>query len=202
MIIDFCSSAQFQTRLTINDKPIEQVNECSLLGVTLNDSLSWHTNTSNLVSRANKRMTILRHLSSFGIPEDQMIHIYKLYVRSILEQSSVVWASSITESEAAALERCQKTFLRLLYKSNYGSYSSSLHRSGLTTIRSRHTLLQNRFAEKCISNDKTSDIFPENTKSFDSRKSERFHVVNARTRRLANSSQPQMARYLNTKYSI
>ena len=59
-------------------------------------------------------------------------------------------------------------------------------------------LLQNRFAD----NDKTSDMFPENSKSFDSRKTERFYVTKARTRRLANSSQPQMARYLNTKYSI
>ena len=112
MIFNFCSSTQFQTRLTVNDEPIEQVSECRLLGVNLDEKLKWHQNTANLVKRAYQRMTILRNLSNFNVPEQDLIHIYNLYIRSIVEQSSVVWGSSITEGEAAALERTQKAALR------------------------------------------------------------------------------------------
>ena len=89
----------FQTRLFVRDTLIEQVNESRLLGVIISDNLTWHANTNSLVKRAYARMSILRRLYEFNVPQKQMVQIYTLYVRSITEQSSVVWSSSITQDE-------------------------------------------------------------------------------------------------------
>ena len=42
MTINFCTSSQFQTRLYLGNKLLEQVNEATLLGVTITDDLRWH----------------------------------------------------------------------------------------------------------------------------------------------------------------
>ena len=89
MIFNFCPSVKFQTRLQIDGTPLEQVSDCRLLGIQLNDRMKWTNNTKSLVQRAYQRMSIIRNLSSFRIQTEELIHIYSLYIRSILEQSSV-----------------------------------------------------------------------------------------------------------------
>ena len=74
-------------------------------------------------------MSIIQSLSSFNVPREDLVHLYNLYIRSILEQSSVVWGSSITESESLALERAQKWAMRNIFQSQYISYSSALERA-------------------------------------------------------------------------
>ena len=78
---------------------LTQVKETCLLGVKITDDLRWRQNTASLVSRCYKRMAILRNLNSFHVPVYEMINIYCLYIRSVAEQSSVVWSSSITVGE-------------------------------------------------------------------------------------------------------
>ena len=52
MIFNLCRSAQFQTRLHMNNSMIEQVNQTRLLGVLISDDLTWHSNTACIVSKA------------------------------------------------------------------------------------------------------------------------------------------------------
>ena len=111
MIFNFCTSYQFKTRLMINNSLIDQVNSTRLLGVIIQDDLGWRLNTESLVKRANSRMIILRKLVEFNLKQDDLITIYILFIRSVLEQSSVVWASSLSVDQLASLERCQKIAL-------------------------------------------------------------------------------------------
>ena len=84
----------------------------------------------------------MRNLAKFNIPDNDMIHIYKLYIRSIVEQSCVVWGSSITEEESLALERVQKVALRLIYLEKYISYEHALSISGLYKLSERRVELR------------------------------------------------------------
>jgi hypothetical protein len=104
MIFNFSKNYQFNTRLYLENFLLEQVSETRLLGVILRDDLAWHSNTDNLVKTAYKRMLILKKLYSFAVPIEDLIQIYCLYVRSVLEQSSVVWSSSITKGQEYDLE--------------------------------------------------------------------------------------------------
>jgi hypothetical protein len=97
MIINFTRNYQFNTRLSLEGNPLKQVNETKLLGLVLSDNLKWQSNTSFIVRKAYKRMTILQKLYAFNVPEEELLEIYILYIRSVLESSAVVWHSSLTQ---------------------------------------------------------------------------------------------------------
>ena len=155
--------------------------------------------TQNLVKKAYQRMIILRNLYQFNVPEDDMIKIYVLFIRSVVEQSCVVWASSITVEEQNALERTQKCALRLIYKDRYECYSNGLLLSQLPTLSQRRSQLSYHFAVKCTQNEKTKDMFPLKQKTANTRNTEKYIVPFAHTSRLANSAINSMARQLNQK---
>ena len=145
-------------------------------------------------------MIILRNLFQFGVPRNDLIHIYILYIRSVLEQSAVVWHSSLTEGERLDLERVQKVALRLILKEDYLSYSHALEITGLPTLESRRKHLCLQFAKKCVLSEATKDMFPLNQHTRGTRKPEKYHVPFARTDRLKNSAIPYMARLLNAEH--
>ena len=144
-------------------------------------------------------MIILINLFQFNVPLKEMMIIYFLYIRSVVEQSCVVWASSITEDECLDIERTQKCALRLILKEQYVTYEHALSTLDLPTLRQCTELLQLRFAVRCSENEKTEQMFPlRKTKTnTNTRNPEKFHIPQARTSRLANSAIPTMARLLN-----
>ena len=126
MIINFCSSYQFKTRLSVKSSLLEQVSETRLLGVIIQEDLSWNKNTRALVKKAYSRMVILRKLVEFEVNKSDMITIYILFIRSVLEKSSVVWSSSLTLEQIASLEKVQKVALRIICQNGYISYDNAL----------------------------------------------------------------------------
>ena len=105
MIFNFRREKQFSTRLSLNKKHIETVTEFKLLGTYINNDLKWNKNTKYLVKRAYARMKLLRQMTKFTKSTWDKLIIYKVYIRSILEQSSVVWNSSLTKK----LKRIRKS---------------------------------------------------------------------------------------------
>ena len=69
---------------------MEIVSQTKLLGVMINNTLTWNANTQYLVKRANSRLRLLHKLVSFSVPVSDLINIYILYIRSIVEQSCQV----------------------------------------------------------------------------------------------------------------
>ena len=142
-------------------------------------------------------MLILKKLYSFHVPTEDMVHIYCLYIRAILEQSCVVWGSSLTCGQEFDLERVQKVALRIILDDNYLSYQHALDLTGLPTLKERRAQLSLTFAKKCVKNEKTVDMFPLRKNGPNTRKPELYKVTGARTSRLAKSAIPSMQRLLN-----
>ena len=74
----------------MNGHTIDVISDTKLLGVMINNKLTWDSNTLYLVRRANARMRLLHKLVDFGVPTADLVNIYISYVRSILEQSCQV----------------------------------------------------------------------------------------------------------------
>ena len=127
---------------------MQQVSQTRLLGVIVSDNLSWHSNTANLVKRCYQRMIILKKLFKFSIPIEELVNIYCLYIRSVAEQSSVVWSSSLTVGQNYDLERVQKVALRIILGDEYSSYENALELTGLDNLRARRSALSLNFAKK------------------------------------------------------
>ena len=199
MIFNFTRDYQLTSRTQMENEAINVVKDTKLLGVMINDELSWDANTSYLVKRANSRMRLLHKLVSFGIPCDDLVNIYVLYVRSILEQSCQVWHSSLTLENFQALERVHKNALKIILQEEYISYSNALNKSGLSSLFERRSKLCLKFAKSCLKNPEMKKMFPLNptTYSVQTRFREKFQVTDARTERLRSSAIPYMQRLLN-----
>ena len=176
---------------------LQQAKQTRLLGVILRDDLSFKSNTENITRNAYKRMSILHKLVKFSLPIEDLVNIYILYIRSVLEQSAVVWNSSITKGEQLDIERVQKCALRVILKEDYTSYEDSLEICNLDTLKARRNKLSLSFAIKCTNNENTSDMFPLRDNVANTRNGEKYVVTHASTDRLMNSAIPFMQRLLN-----
>ena len=199
MIMNFTNNYQFQTRLQLQGHLLEQVHQARLLGLVISEDLSWKANTNFLVKKAYKRMPILTNLFQFSIPKHELVNIYILYIRSVVEQSCVVWHSSLTKGEIMDIERVQKVALRIILKQEYISYGNALKSCGLKTLSERRSDLSLRFARKCTVNPKTIDMFPPTKQERKTRVTGKFEVTRAKTVRLAKSAIPYMQKLLNNQ---
>ena len=91
MIVNFSSNFQANTRLKMEDNVLEEVKQTRLLGVIIDHQFSWQANTNYIVQKAYKRMSLLHRLYEFAVPMEDLREIYVLYIRSVLENSAVVW---------------------------------------------------------------------------------------------------------------
>ena len=143
-------------------------------------------------------MIMLHKLYSFNIGDDDMVNIYILYIRSILEHSCQVWHYSITEEERSDFERVQKVACKIILKNRYTSYEQALNILNLDSLDDRRAILCLKFAKKCVKHRKTKDMFPLNqSDDKNTREREKYLVQHATTSRLLDSALPQLQRALN-----
>ena len=108
-----------------------------------------------------------------------------------------MWHSSLTQGQILELERVQKVALRIILKDEYSSYSDALDQVSLQTLSNWRQQLSLKFANNCLKNPKTKDMFPANSQPYDTRNTEKYYVTPANTVRLARSAIPYMQRLLN-----
>ena len=144
-------------------------------------------------------MELLRRISAFSPSDEDMKNIYILFIRSLLEQSAPVWHSSLTQQDSAALERVQKSAVRIILGNRYVGYKKSLEKLNLENLYDRREELCLNFAKQCLKNPKTQNMFPLNVKShhMPTRKNEKFKVQYANTERFRKSSIIYMQNLLN-----
>ena len=198
MIFNFTDDYQFATRLYMENNLLETVTQTKLLGTIIQTDLKWHSNTEMLIKKGYQRMLILNKLYEFKVPDEDMLNIYVLYLRSILEQSCVVWHSGLTDEESCDLERVQKVACKVILKERYVHYDQALEVLNLKKLSERRSELCLRFAKKCLKVDKTKGMFPLNDcNQLENRHREKYYVQHATTGRLRDSALPQMQRALN-----
>ena len=118
-----------------------------------------------------------------------------------MEQSAVVWHSSLTQKCKSKLERVQKSALRVILGPRYINYSDALEKLNLQTLDERRKALCFKFAKKCLSVEKLKKMFPLNLKShkMNKRSYERYRVNRSMTERHKSSAIPYMQRLLNER---
>ena len=112
---------------------------------------------------------MLHKLYSFAVPVADLVEIYILYIRSILENSAVVWHSALTIGQELELERVQKVALRIILKDKYVTYGTALKLCSLQTLKDRRRQLCLTFASPLLENvlrvEKTTTYFREENMS-------------------------------------
>ena len=68
-----------------------------ILGTDLNKDLTWTENCTVIIKQVNARMQLLQKVLGFGSTNQEMVDLWKIYCRNVLEQSCIVWGSSLTQ---------------------------------------------------------------------------------------------------------
>ena len=144
-------------------------------------------------------MQVLNAAASFTSSIQELRSIYLTYIRSILEQSAVVWHSSLTLKNRRDLERVQKAAVRVILKKKYTNYKNGLKLLNIETLEKRRELLCLRFAKRCVENEKVKNFFPKSNSSHKMKKRilKKFKVNKANTVRYKKSAIPYMQKLMN-----
>ena len=199
MIFNFSKKNQFTTNLKVMNTDIEMVKEATLLGVVITDQLTWDRNTAELTKKGFKRMQLLNAAATFTKNKNDLKNIYLTHVRSVIEQSAVVWPSSLTVRNKIDLERIQKAAVRVIMGKSYQNYLHGLKELRLETLEKRRENLCLRFAKKCLKNEKMKNLFPTRKihHKMKTRNKEKFQTEKIRTNRLKKAAIPYMTKLLN-----
>ena len=84
-------------RTTINGDVIERMSCAKLLGCHIMSNLSWEDHIVNLVSKACRRLHLLRELKRAGLSAKYLLTCYFSFVRSKTEYACQVWSAAATE---------------------------------------------------------------------------------------------------------
>ena len=178
----------------MNSVPLEKMSLIKLLGIWIDEDFSWETNTKQICIKAYTRIQMLTKLKYAGIKREDLIDIYKLFIRSVAEYCSVVFHTSLTKLQIKKLETIQSTCLKIILGEDYESYENALKITSLKSLFDRRCERMSKFAIRCVKDKFNSQIFPLNENE---KNREVFKVNFARTKKYYNSAVPQCQRILN-----
>ena len=192
----------FATRLKIDQVNLDRIPVTKLLGVWIEEDLSWSRNCQEICKKAFSRLSMITKLKYIGVSREDLLDIYVLYIRSVTEYCSVSFHSSLTQEQSQKLERIQKTCLRVILGEHYEDYKTALDICGLETLSDRRGKRCLDFALKCVKHPRNRRLFPfnQNQNEHDVRVHEQFKV-NFSTSTYRDSTIPYCQRLLNDHFS-
>ena len=146
------------------------------------------------------RIWTLRHLGHRGMSKEDLLKVYRSILLPVHDYCSCVYNSSLTQTQANALERLQAQALKAIYGYEH-SYRSLLQLTGLKTLKERRDARTDKFAAKCLSNPRYQSWFQPNLHQRGTRHSLKYKEYQARTKRLYNSPLYDMRRRLNAVHN-
>ena len=93
-----------------------------------------------MISKNNRRRFMLRKLRRFGFKKDEIIAVYKGYIRPLLEYADVVWNSSLTLKQTKTIEQVQRCACRIVLGCNFLSYNNALGDCEIESLATRREL--------------------------------------------------------------
>ena len=128
---------------------------------------SWLRHCSEICIQAYSRLSMITRLRYVGVHIDDLLDVYKLFIRSIIEYCSVVYHSRLTEEQSTKIERIQKTCLKVILREMYIDYQSALEMTGLDTLKSRRLKRCLNFSLKSIKHSNHQKMFPSSESNLD-----------------------------------
>ena len=139
--------------ITLFNEKVPAVNEADFLGVTFDSRLTYEPQIKKSVTKAYKRLNLLRMISSMTTEHkpDMLATLYKAIIRPIFEYSSICTVSA-AETHIEKLQLLQNQALRAILKTpNYVSVKDLHDLSAIPRIKD-HLI---SFAQKQLKNMKS-----------------------------------------------
>ena len=111
--------------LSIDNIHIEQVYEVKLLGITIDNAMSWSKHIDNIVCRMGRGVAVVRRVSRYMTVEIRR-QVLNAIVLSLLDYCFIVW-SSASKGNLEKLQKAQNKAARCALNCNYRTNISLMH---------------------------------------------------------------------------
>ena len=102
---------------------------------------------------------MLRRLKLNGANRIELLDIYSKHVRSVVENSAVVWHPGLTQINTITKERVQKAAFSVILGKDYINYENALQVLGMKKLSLRREQLCLNFARKSLNSKKFNSWF-------------------------------------------
>ena len=110
--------------IKIDDVTIKNVSKQKLLGVYIDENLTWSSHIDHLCSIVSSKISLLRQLATY-VPTNVQKLYYQGYILPYIDYGSVVWgAASSTNIER--LTKLQKRAARIILHVDYDTSSDQM----------------------------------------------------------------------------
>ena len=138
-------------KINLNDCQVNFVDEHKHVGIWLNKKLDWKTHISNLASKANKRMGILRKFK-YKLPRAVLNQCYLSYVRPLMEYGGALFANA-DDKDLKLLDNIQMEALHIVSGAKKKTSHDLLKKeANWPELSERRTFQQLTFMHKIIHN--------------------------------------------------
>ena len=122
------SRARSKMTLKIFGQAIEESNAMTVLGITFDKDLSLTEHCQSKATKAMQRVRLLQLISGkgWGANKRTLLHLYKQYIRPVLETGSIVTAGT-GKSNLQKLQRVQNHALRTALQADRQTRIEDLH---------------------------------------------------------------------------
>ena len=198
MVITFMKNCDEQTSMFIGDKELIYVHQTKVLGIILQSNLKWDSHVSDLTKRCNRKLFMFRCLKKYGLPVDDLLLIYKGYIRSILDYGVPVFNGNLTKTHVYILERIQKRACKIILGRQYENYEAALETCNLCSLEARRKQLCIDFANALVKHPQFKECLPLRQQStYSLRSQSKFKQYQCKTKRFQCSSLPYFINLLN-----
>ena len=179
------------------EEKITSGNSLKILGFTFGTKPNVDEQVQAMTRKFYMRLWTIRHLMKAGIPNLDVLSLYKALIRPVLEFAAPAFHSILTATQTAQLKRLQMRAMKLIFGWSV-SYSTALEGSGMETLESRREGLVLRFARKCSNNNRFKSWFlPNHDIEYATRRREKFRLKTGRTSRFQKNPIYHMTTLLN-----
>jgi len=105
MVIDFRKKSLKTPDLLIDDAKVERVHEYKYLGTTLDDKLSFDTNTHIINKKCQTRLYFLQKLRSLHVNNSILCSFYRCFIEPVLTFGCMCWFGGLTVKNKNILEK-------------------------------------------------------------------------------------------------
>ena len=134
-----------------DDKEIVNVKYEKLLGITIDDCLSWSTQISNLASKISSRIGLMCRLKEY-LPKEGLLIYYNAYILPLFDYCCTIWGET-SSANMDKLYKLQKRAARIILNAKYDVPSLVLFKKlGWLTIQNRIDYHRGVLMFKCVNN--------------------------------------------------
>ena len=118
---------------------MENVSKAKLLGVSINNNLSWNDQIEEVIKKAARTLYFLVQLKRANVPVEDIVTYYSSCIRTTLDYACPLFHNSLPKYLQQELEKIQRRALAIVLPEC--TFQEALQKTKLETISKRHEIL-------------------------------------------------------------